>query len=121
MILIAFCIKCYIFNAYFLNNDVSFRYAFSKNIANLLIDLDDYTRKMLYAKYQYNRDGKIGKGTKLSLKVLMTVTINDLFELLDGSDKDYKNYLFKQLKSKTMQPIYDIIGEYNYSDYYKGK
>ena len=108
-----------VFNFYFMNNDGGFRYYFKKNISNFLIDLDDYTNKLLQAKHLYQTTGKIGEGMKVSIKVLMTVVINDLFDILDGTDKAYKAYLFKQLKSKAMKPIYDIIGEYNYEDYHK--
>ncbi|MBR7042097.1 MAG: hypothetical protein IKI04_01205 [Bacilli bacterium] len=106
-----------LFHFYFTNNDGSFRHYLGKNIASFLLDLDEYMDKMLYAKYLYQKNGKIGEAMKLSIKVLMTVVINDLFKLIGESNKEYKNYLFKQLNGKSMKPIYNIIGEYDYSKF----
>ena len=73
---------------------------------------------MMYAKYLYHKDGKITRTLELSIKVLMTVIIDDLISLISSDEKNRK-YLFNKLKSKTMKPIYDIIGEYNYEDYHR--
>ena len=108
-----------IFKFYFNNNDGAFRHFLGNNIASFLMNLDDYTNKMLYARYLYNKDGKIGEAMKLSLKVLMTVVINDLFKLIGDNNKEYQNYLLKQLKGKSMTPIYNVIGEYDYNKFKK--
>ena len=107
-----------LFNYYFNNNDGGFRFFFRRDISTFLIDLDEYFHKMMYAKYLYHKDGKITRTLELSIKVLMTVIIDDLISLI-GSDEKNRKYLFNKLKSKTMKPIYDIIGEYNYEDYHR--
>lgn len=72
---------------------------------------------MFQAKQLYQKDGKIGEAMKLSIKVLMTVVINELFKLIGESDTYYKNYLFKQLNGKSMKPIYNMIGNYDYEEF----
>ena len=78
-----------------------------------------YTHKIIYVRHLSDIGEEIGNYLKVSVKVLMTSVINDLFEIIGDSDKNYKAYFFKQLKGKEMLSIYNIIGDYQYEDFHK--
>lgn len=107
------------FNLYFGNNDGGLRRFFSKDVTKFLMELDDYSSRMIYYQRLLKNGIRIPESTKLYMKLTMTIIIDDVFELLEGSNKDYKSYLFKLLKSKTMKPVYDMLGEYDYDKYHK--
>ena len=111
----AYGIKIYDF--YFTNNDGGFRNLFNTYFIDFATALDEYFTKMLYIKLN-DLDERIIYALGTDIKALMTDTINELLKVTSDSGKDCKKYLLKELKSKDMKPIYDIIGEYNYEDYY---
>ena len=106
------------FNFYFMNNDGGFRHCFDKDVASFLITLDEYSKKMIYVRSIYQHGDEVNEMLKRSIKVLMTDAIDELLTLIGNTDEKNVTYLFNQLNSKTMKPIYDIIGEYNYNNYH---
>ena len=110
----AFTIK--LFNFYFLNNDAAFRHFFNKDVYSFYTALDEYCKQMFYLKKIYKKNNNINELIKINIKIQMTDVINELLNIVDDSNKQY---CLNLLKSKTMKPIYDIIGEYNYEDYNK--
>lgn len=105
-----------IFNCYFMNDDISFRLFFNKYFDNFIACLDECSNKILFIKMN-KLNGQIKEMLDTDIKVLMTITINELLKVTSDSGKNCKNYLLKQLKTKTMKSLYDIIGEYNYENY----
>ena len=105
-----------IFNAYFQNNDGMFRHQFDKDITHFMELLDEYTMLMLTARQEMQIYNRLSLGLANAIKILMDSVIKELLDIVKICKKDYRGYLQKQLKSKTMKPIYDIIGEYEYKD-----
>ena len=107
-----------IFDAYFKNNDSVFRHQFGldKDITSLMMNLDEYTELALIAKNEMLLRKELPLGLANATKIMMNMVIEELLEFVKDSKKDCKAYLEKQLKSKTMKPIYDIIGEYEIKD-----
>ena len=100
------------FSFYFLGNDSAFRHQFNKDITRFMIDLDEYSSKMILVKRIYDTRGEIEPGMEYAIKILMDIVIKDLLKIVSDSDKDCKTYLINQLKSKSMRTIYKIIGKY---------
>ena len=79
-----------------------------------MIDLDEYSRLALTAKFRMDTEKKVPLGLDTAIKIHMDMIIEELLHVASDSNKDCLKYLNELLNSKTMEPIYNLIGEYKY-------
>ena len=101
-----------IFDAYFKNDDGTFRHQFDKSITVFMDYLDDYSNLALYARNCMQKDNKLPVGLSDAIKILMDIIVDELLKIITNDKKDCRAHLEKQLNSKSMQALYKIIGEY---------
>lgn len=105
-----------ILNAYFKNDDSTFRHQFNdKDITKFMTSLDEYYSLILISKHQMLINNELPLGLANATKITMDIVLEELIKILKGSEKNYIRYIERALNSKSMKAIYDVIGEYKFN------